>query len=323
MSLNNVVVFNKYLYTTLNELVAQQIELFNAATRGAIILRNEAFEGDYSDTTFWQFLSGMVRRRNAYGSGAVSAVTMQMLVDSMVKVAAGTPPINIPPSMFSWIGQNPEQGGINVARQLAPAMMTDMLNTAVSALAAGLRNVSDVNINVSGNAGQLAQFNPGTLNQAKALFGDRSSQIAAWVVHSKPMHDYFGNAIANAAQLYTYETIAVTTDPFGALFVMSDIPALRIAGSPDNYINLGLVPGAVVVARNNDFVDNFDTTNGDENLRRTYQAEWTYNLGVKGMSWDKTNGGRSPTSAALAVGTNWDRTATSIKDLGGVVLRTL
>jgi hypothetical protein len=41
------------------------------------------------------------------------------------------------------------------------------------------------------------------------------------------------------------------------------------------------------------------------------------------MSWDKTNGGRSPTSAALAVGTNWDRTATSIKDLGGVVLRTL
>lgn len=322
MSLNNVVVFNKWVYTTINELVAQQIELFNSATRGALILRNANNTGDFNDSTFWQFLNGAVRRRNAYGSGAVSAINMQMLVDSMVRVAAGTPPVNIPPVMFQWINMDPQAGAIQFAKQLAPQIMQDMLNTAVAALSAALRNVAAVNTDVSAGSGGAELFTPSNVNTALGKFGDRRDAVVCWVVHSKPMTDYFGNAITNANELYRYETVAVTADPFGKVFVMSDIPALVVAGSPTDYINLGLVPGAALVERNDDYFQNMETTNGDENILRTIQAEWSYNLGIKGFTWDKTAGGKSPTTSALATGTNWDQTATSIKDLAGVVLRT-
>jgi hypothetical protein len=72
---------------------------------------------------------------------------------------------------------------------------------------------------------------------------------------------------------------------------------------------------------NGDFVQNVQTLNGDENIKRTIQSEWSYNLGIKGYAWDKTNGGKSPNDAALATGTNWDRYATSFKDTAGVLLK--
>lgn len=321
MALANMVVFNKWTYTTTTELLAQEINLFNEATRGAIILRNANNGGDFSEQQFWQTVN-LTRRRDAYGSGDVSAVNLQMLVDTMVKVAGGTFPINIPPSQFTWLNLNPELGAATIAKMLAPQIMQDMLNTAVSALAGALRQAGTTQHDASPGASGAELFNPANVVLAKAKFGDRSGQIVCWVVHSKPMHDYWGNAVANANQLYTYGTVAVISDPFGARFVVSDIPALVITGTPTDYVSLGLVPGAALIERNDDFFANIDTTNGKENIQRTYQAEWSYNLGIKGFTWDKTSGGKSPNNAALALGTNWDQTVTSFKDLPGVVLRT-
>ena len=79
--------------------------------------------------------------------------------------------------------------------------------------------------------------------------------------------------------------------------------------------------GAVVVDRNADYTSNIDERNGNENIVRTFQAEWSYNLGIKGFTWDKTNGGKAPTNAALGTSTNWDRTATDLKDMAGVLIK--
>ncbi|NNA37726.1 hypothetical protein HBO97_24845, partial [Pseudomonas lundensis] len=45
----------------------------------------------------------------------------------------------------------------------------------------------------------------------------------------------------------------------------------------------------------------------------------TFGLGLKGFTWDTANGGKSPTSAELATGTNWDLVANSIKGSAGVI----
>lgn len=321
MSLANVTVFNRYAYRTVSELVAQQIALFNAATNGAIILRQASDnDGDFSDQTFWQLMSGAIRRRDPYTMGAVSAIDLQMLVDTMVKVAGGTPPINIPPVMFDWIGRNPEEGGVVIGQQLAPLMVQDMLNTAVSGLAAALANQAANFLDVSAGVGPLGLFTPANIVAAKAKLGDASNRIVAWVTHSKTMHEYWAGAVTNAAQLFTYGTVAVVSDPFGVPMIMSDVPALVVAGP--EYLSLGLVSGAALVERNDDFTQNIETKNGFENIARTYQAEWSYSLGMKGFTWDKTNGGKAPSNAAIATGTNWDKTATSFKDLAGVALRT-
>ena len=106
----------------------------------------------------------------------------------------------------------------------------------------------------------------------------------------------------------------------------ADLPAafgLALAVAGPKYVALGLVAGAAIVERNDDFMQNIETSNGGENIRRNYQAEWSYNLGLKGFTWDKANGGKAPNNAALALGTNWDKNVTSNKDLPGVVVVTV
>lgn len=49
------------------------------------------------------------------------------------------------------------------------------------------------------------------------------------------------------------------------------------------------------------------------------QVDYTFGLSLKGYTWDESNGGKSPSDAALATGTNWDKVATSIKHTAGVL----
>ncbi len=49
------------------------------------------------------------------------------------------------------------------------------------------------------------------------------------------------------------------------------------------------------------------------------QVDYTFGLAIKGYTWDETNGGKSPSDAEIGTGSNWDKTATSIKHTAGVV----
>ncbi|AKI28741.1 major head protein [Stenotrophomonas phage vB_SmaS-DLP_2] len=324
MALSDLAVYSEYAYSAFSETLRQQVDLFNAATGGAIMLQSAAHQGDFSDVAFFaKVTGGLVRRRNAYGSGTVAEKVLKHLVDTSVKVAAGTPPVRLDPGQFRWIQQNPEVAGAAMGQQLAVDTMADMLNVGLGSVYSALSQVPDVVYDATANtdaADKLPTWN--NLNNGQAKFGDQSSQIAAWIMHSTPMHKLYGSNLTNGERLFTYGTVNVVRDPFGKLLVMTDSPNLFAAGTPNVYHILGLVPGGVLIGQNNDFDANEETKNGDENIIRTYQAEWSYNIGVKGFAWDKANGGKSPTDAALFTSTNWDRYATSHKDLAGVVVKT-
>lgn len=319
MALSDLAVYNEYVYTTMTEVQRQQIDLFNAASRGAILLRSANHQGDYSDEVFFAKIQGLVRRRNAYGSGAVAAKTLQQLVDTMVKVAAGTPPVRLDPGQYRWIQMNPEVAGAALGQQLAGDSMADMLNTALMACRAAMLGTTEIVYDGTGDTPDT--ISPAMLLKGTRKFGDRSAEIVCWVMHSTPMNDFYAGNIANAASLFTYGTINVNSDPFGRVFIVSDSPALVTAGSPDIFYSLGLTPAAIIIDQNGDFDANIETSNGDENIMRSWQAEWSYNIGIKGYSWDKTNGGHSPNDAALAVSTNWDKVVTDKKDLAGVLVK--
>jgi hypothetical protein len=318
MALSDLAVFSDYVYTAQTEVLAQQIDLFNSASMGTIMLATKAHVGNYDDTVFWAKVAGLVRRRNPFGSGAVAEKVLAQLVDTMVKIAAGTPPVRIDPGMMKWIQREPAEAGAVIGQQLAGDTLADMLNTAISATSAALSGVAGVNYD--GTAGVAT---PSIFNNGQALFGDRYTDIAAWVMHSKPLFDIYANAITNAAHLFTFGTVNVKRDPFGRPMIISDSPGLFIDLATDQYVGLGLVPGAVRIDQNADFTDNVQTLNGDENIKRTYQAEWSYELGIKGFTWDKVNGLAAPNDAALFTSTNWDKIVTSIKDLAGVRVRSL
>lgn len=321
MALSDLAVYSEYAYASMTEVLRQRIDLFNAATGGAITLRSAAHQGDFSDVAFFAKISGLVRRRNSYGSGSVGEKKLAHLVDTMVKVAAGTPPVRLDPGQFKWIQQNPEVAGAALGQQLAVDTMADMLNVGLGASYAALSAQTAVVYDATGNTLPENTLSFGNLNNGQAKFGDQASTISAWVMHSKPMFDLYGKNLSNAERLFNYGNINVMRDPFGKLLVMTDSQNLVITGAPNNYAVLGLVPGAVIIDQNNDYTANEEAKNGDENIIRTFQAEWSYNVGVRGFAWDKTNGGKSPNDAALLTATNWDKYATSHKDLAGVVVK--
>lgn len=313
MSLSDLAVFNEYANTSRTELLDYQVALFNAASRGGITLRPAAHSGDFNDEALWAKISGLVRRRDAYGSGAVSPKTIEQLVQTSVKVAAGTPPVRIDPGMLKWIQKSPEEAGAMLGMQLAKDSMADMLNTAVSAYIAAVANVAALYYDTdAANKLDLA-----ILNKGRAKLGDASDQVACWIMHSKQLFDLYGVTLANSTALFQFGNVKIISDGFGNPFVVADLPSL-VSGS--DYKVLGPAVGGVLVEQNNDYTENVSTTNGDENLIRTFQAEWSYQLGLKGFAWDKTAGGASPSNAELATAANWDQFATSYKDCAGVLI---
>lgn len=315
MPLSDLAVFNEWAYSGFQEALDYNINLFNGATAGGLVLTNASHVGDYTEEAFWKRIDGLVRRRNAYGSSSLAEKNLEQEVDRTVKVAAGTFPVRVDPAWFEWIQRNPEEGGALYGRQLAVDQVADMVNTGIMALVAATSVEADVFVDSSDHELYYPDFNEG-----QALFGDRAGQIRTWVMHSTPLFRIWGQNMDNNASLFVFGNISVRTDPFGRPFVVTDAPSLIEPGTPDLYYTLGLTQGAVTVEQNGDFTTNTETTNGFENIKRTIQSEWSYNLGLKGYAWDKTSGGKSPNDAALAVGTNWDRIVTSAKDLAAVVI---
>ena len=79
MALSDLAVYSEYAYSSMTEVLRQKIDLFNTATGGVIQLRAAAHQGDYSDVAFFAKVSGLVRRRNSYGSGTVAEKKMAHL----------------------------------------------------------------------------------------------------------------------------------------------------------------------------------------------------------------------------------------------------
>jgi hypothetical protein len=318
MSLANLKVYNQYAYTTFLELLNHNIALFNAATKGGLVLRSGANQGDFSDIALYSRISGLVRRRDAYGTGTVNAKQLAMLQQTSVKVAAGTPPVDITPHYWQWIMRDPAEAGIMLGKQLAEETLSDMLAVAVKAHIAALSNVGATVVH-DGTAGTMTLQK---LVNGAALYGDRAQEIMCWVMHSKVLFDLYGSALTNGQQLFVFGNVKVQQDGFGRPLIVTDQPDLAYTSSGTKYHTLGLVQGSALIEQNPDYVENLETKNGDENITRTWQAQWSYNVGLKGFAWDKTAGGASPTNAALATGTNWDRFATETKDLAGVIVNT-
>lgn len=311
-------VFNKQTYAAMTEVVDQQVNAFNEASGGTLVLTAGQNQGDFSMEASFKQIAGLVRRRNAYGSGAVAAKRLEHLLNVSVKVAAGTPPIEFEKQQYTWILQNPELAAIKIGEQLAVAQVQDQLNAGIRALVAS----------ISGNAavvhdGSAAAPTFRVLNKGASKFGDRASSLRAWVLHSTTLHSLFDNALTNAENLFEFGTVNVLRDAFGRLFVVTDSDALVNAGDTPTYNTLGLVDGAGIVQPNGDFHAVLLDTVGGENIKSTYQAEWTYNVGVKGYAWDTAAGGKSPTDAAIGTSANWDKVATSNKDTAGVLVKSL
>src|SRR5689334_13132412 len=132
MALSNMKVFNKTVQTMATEKLAQDVEKFNAASGGAIVLTSEGFEGDYRYENFWAGLHAAQRRVDRYATNAsASATNLAQLQSIGVKVAGGFGPIAFEPGQLSWVMKSPAEAATVISKYLAEALLKDQLNSAI------------------------------------------------------------------------------------------------------------------------------------------------------------------------------------------------
>jgi len=308
-------VFNEYIMPATIETLDQMVNKFNAASRGAIRLTTQGFDGDFLQESFFASIHSARRRVDRYAAQASAAATdLTQLKHSGVKVAGGFGPIRFEPSQLTWL-QKPTTEGIEVAsRNFAEALMQDQLNTAIAALCAAISNQSTATNDVSATDG----LTYGAINDAHAKFGDHSGSIVAQIMRGVDYHKLVGQNLANSERLFEASNVNVV-DILGKVVVVTDAPALYVAGSPNKNRVLSLVEGAATVYDGSDVISNIETSNGQTRIETTMQVDYSFGLSLKGYTWDEANGGKSPTDAELATGSNWDKVATSIKHTAGVI----
>jgi hypothetical protein len=315
MALANMKVFNEYLMEATIETLGQMVDKFNGSSNGALTLTSQGFEGDFFERSFYSALHGSKRRVDRYAAnGAQSATSLAQLQEDGVKIAGGFGPILFEPAQMAWIQRSEAEAIAVISSNLAEAMVQDQLNTSIKALVSAISNQAAATNDVSASGG----VNQGSLNNAHAKFGDRSGDLVAQIMNGATYHKLIGQNLTNTPQLFTAQNVTVV-DILGKAVIVTDAPDLYEAGSPNKDKVLSLATGAATIYDGSDVVSNIETSNGKDRIETTMQADYDFGLALKGYTWDAANGGKSPTDAEIATGSNWDKVVTDIKHTAGVI----
>jgi hypothetical protein len=299
MALPDMVVFNSYIQSETIELLGQMVEKFNAASNNSIVLSTTGFDGDYLQESFWNQLPIARRVDRDATNDAEAATDLTQAQHNTVKIAGGFGPVLFEPGQLTWMQKDPAEAIRVSSEALANGIMADMLNTAILGGVAAITKTA-----TTADTGASAELTYVNLNSAHALFGDASSMIVADVMDGASYHALIGQNLANAEVLFEAQNVTVV-NILGKAIVVTDAPALRVA-NPGKTSILGLVTNGIVVNDANDLITNTETNNGKLRIETTFQADYTFGLGIKGYAWDIANGGNSPLDAAIATGTNWE-----------------
>ncbi len=314
MALSQMEVYNEYIMKATIARVAQRVDVFNAASNGAIVLSVDGFTGDVLMASSFKSISSAIRRVDRYAvNGDVAATPLEEIEDKIVKIAGGATVI-WEPGQFSWLQRNEAEAIANVSTGLADGIIEDQLNTGIMGAVAAIGNNADATYDISATAG----ISYSALNSSHALFGDRSTAIVAEIMNGAAYHKLIGENLSNTANLFSSDSVTVV-DILGKRVVVTDSPALIEAGTPNLSKVLSLQSQGILVLDTSDIITNIDRTNGKARIETTFQADYTFGLGIKGYAWDEVNGGVSPEDSDISTGTNWDQYVDSIKDTAGVI----
>ena len=315
-------VIDAVMQTGYVETLAQASSAFNGASGESFVLEApESKGGHYERSAFFQALAnGAVTRRDITSTAAATAAKLTQAEMIGVKINRKVGPIETTLDAIRKVGGTLEGISYAIGQQVAKGQLVDMVNTSIAALSAALTTAASSLVNVTAVGNGTMTHNH--LVTGLATLGDRSNEVAAWVMHSKAYHDLVGQAITDkVVEVAGTTIISGSVATFGKPVVLVDAPGLLIAGSPNNYLTLGLRKGAVSVKMTEDMSLVNQLVTGNEQLIQRFQGEYAYNMKLLGFQWDIGVGGVNPDNTALSLGTNWDKVLSDIKDCAGLIIR--
>ena len=307
------VIYDEIFHTAVAETLDRNVNVFNQASNGAILLLTEFMKGEYEKRTFFEMVSGLISRRDPTVTTAVTDGSMTQDEIIGVKLNRRIGPIAQTFDSFRKIGMSSEELSLVIGQMAGEQILQEYFKVAMKAVIASIQSSMKV------DADDATIAHP-DLVDGLAKFGDQADRIVCWVTHSKPYFDLVKSAITE--KLFEITGVAIrsgTTATLGRPVVIADQADLGpIAGTPVTYKWLGLTQNAVAVIQSEEQQIVSQVVTGLENLVIRMQGEFAMTLRVKGMKYDVANGGANPADATIATASNWDKAVTSDRDTPGV-----
>lgn len=294
-------VYDDLAQTNYMERIQENIDLFNAQSNGAIVLRSESIVGDESKRAFYND-TGDVSHRDVTSNSAVSTTAITGDEHVTVKTPWKYGPYSITEESYKRRGVDPSLFYSQMGQAAADHTKEYFVTAALASLGAAI------------NAGGMTAT--GSIADKKGLinglrkFGDRFNRVALWVMSSDVFFDVVQGAITD--KIYEEAGMVVYGGQPGTLgkpVLVSD----EVDDSP-NYV-YALQRGAIQIVESQPPGFRSYEDNSTENLALAYRAEGAFNVDALGYSWTGT---ANPNLAALGTQGNWAQDAASDKNTAGV-----
>ena len=311
-------IYDEQYFGGMYESIAQNTQAFNAASLGCITLVGRDHKGDYSKQSFVKDIANLITRRDTTSVSAATDLAVTQGENVKVKINRKIGPVAQTLDAWRKISSDPREMSYLIGKMVGEKKIQDYLNTALVAARPAL-------------AAQASNYHnyiaTGTITHQQMLvglgkLGDQASRIKCFVMHSKPYFDLLAQAVTDKIVEVAGTVIyAGSVATFGRPVIVTDSAALvDTIPVPDSYWSLGLVDNAITVEESEAEEIQSQIVTGLENLVFRIQGEHAFTLGMKGLTWDVTNGGANPNDAAVGTATNWDKTASFDKDLLGIII---
>lgn len=328
--------FLQYLHTALTEQLWYNINAFNTASNGAIVLSSQkvsTIAGGIVQSDLFEMPRDMIRRRTPDTYEPLDTIDLANKMQNAIRIAWSTENLNMSLNVWEWIGRSPSLAGVQFGRAMAINILASYLKTAFTILKATVGANSNACLDLTTADPTVSGISETNLVWAADALGDAQNQLKAWIMPTAAKTELLVGQLNNQTRLYTIGSISVTSDVNGRVYVTSDDPNLRDINPTTGvmtYWVFGLVAGAISIVDVDDFDDLASEQGGFTNIKRGYQANWSSMINILNYNYDASqltnssdNKGKfaSASDAALGAPQNWRQATESHKHTAGVALK--
>lgn len=322
---NDAVIYQPEFFGQMTEVLQQFSDVFNAGSRGAMTIVPRQLPGDFEKESFIKHIPGLVRSRDPKSNDNVGDKKIEMDELVNVKINRGLGPVAQTLDFWRKIGSDPMEMSFYLGQQTGKQVAVDYLNTGIGSLVTALGGTSGLSYDVTDTAEEKKTLRTEWLVRGNALFGDKSGEIVAYVMHSKPWHDLLeGQIVDGVTDVASTRIFTGSLDAaLGRPVIITDSDQLVVKdeyGAIVGYRTLGLVAGALRLDQSEDQYVTMSEVTGQENIVWRMQGEYAFNLGMQGFAY---TGDEAPGDDDLFNAANWSFRYHDLKMAPGVEVITL
>jgi uncharacterized protein YjdB len=303
----DLIIYDDLAQTAFLERRQDNLDVFNTASNGAILIDNELIEGDFRKRAFYK-VNGSIDPRDVNSANAITGKKIGAGEAVGVKVPWKYGPYETTEEAFKRRGRDVSEFSEVIGVDVADATLEGYIKYAINSLMAAVGANTDMTVTAD-----IATDGKKTLTKGLRKYGDKFNRVALFVMHSTTYFDIVDQAMDN--KLYEEAGVVVYGGQPGTL----GKPVLVTDSAPVDAI-LGLVASAVKITESQAPGFRSYDINDQENLAIGYRAEGTVNVDLLGYSWD-TSKGANPDLTKLGNGANWKKHFDSNKSTAGVLIK--